>query len=258
MFSFYPSHPRALRYSPPFFSDDDLYSASSRLLVTNPEVRYRRALGEYLVAEEEYNALLRAREEAKLRARAEAIRQERARFRVAQLARARREQQARLFKQGLAKALTRAAISGDDDLLSLHHAPVRVMYQTSEGPLSDMFISSCMDGNASCVDGGSVHKEKVCGVRFESLHWVLIMAQEQRNAEEDSSVKQSPLSASEPSECECSVPNLESVLRERLQKIAGDEEVQDLARAILRHLTSATGVSPSAAASSPEVCFHCS
>lgn len=168
MFSFYPSHPRALRYSPyspPVYSDDDLYSASSRLPVTNPEVRYRRALGEYLVAEEEYNTLLRAREKAKLRARAEAIRQERARFRVAQLARARREQQARLFKQGLAKALSRAAISGDDDL-SLHYVPVRVMYQTSEGPLSDMFISSCMDGHAPCVDGGSVQKEKVCGVWF--------------------------------------------------------------------------------------------
>jgi len=95
---------------------------------------------------------------------------------------------------------------------------------------------------------------------YEScLHSVLIVAQAQaaqRDAEEERSVNQSPRSASEPGECECSVPNLESVLRERLQKIAGDEEVQDLARAILRHLTSATGVSPSAAASSPEVGFH--
>lgn len=93
---------------------------------------------------------------------------------------------------------------------------------------------------------------------FEScLHWVLIISQK-RNAEEDSRANQSPLSASKPGDCECSVPNLESVLRERLQKIAGDEEVQDLARAILCHLTSATGVSPSAAASSPEVGFRCS
>jgi len=218
-------------------------------------VRYRRALGEYLAAKEEYNVLFRAREEAKLSARAEAIRQERARLRVAQLARARREQQARQFKQGLAKALARAAVSGDDDLHDV--VPVRVMYQTSDRPLSDMFIPSCMHGRESCADGVSVQKEKVCGVRFEScLYSVLIVAQAQRDVEEEKSVNQCPLSTSEPGECECSVPNLESVLRERLQKIAGDEEVQDLARTILRHLTSATGVSPSAAASSPEVGFH--
>ena len=74
------------------------------------------------------------------------------------------------------------------------------------------------------------------------------MLQAQHDKEE-SSVNQPPLQRS--------VPNLESLLRERLQKKAGDEEVQDLARAILRHLTSVTGVSrPSAAASSPEVSIH--
>jgi len=174
MFSFYPSHPRALRYLPPVYSvypDDDLHSTSyfpsrdAHLLVRNPGVRYRRALGEYLAAEEEYDALLRAREEAKLmRARAEAIHQERARLRVAQLAHGRREQQARQFKQGLAKVMARAAVSGDDDL-SLHHVvPATVMYQTSERPLSDMLIPSCMHGHASCEDGASAQKEKVCGV----------------------------------------------------------------------------------------------
>jgi hypothetical protein len=51
-----------------------------------------------------------------------------------------------------------------------------------------------------------------------------------------------------------SVPDLESVLRERLQKIAGDGEMQDLARSLLRQLTSTSGIGrPSAAASSPEV-----
>src|SRR5713101_4880679 len=105
MLSFYPSHPRALRYSPAVnsvYPDDNLYtpyrlsSPDSRLLVTNPEVRYRRAFGEYHAAQGEYNALLRASEEA--RARAKAIRQERVRLQV--LARARREQEARQFKQG--------------------------------------------------------------------------------------------------------------------------------------------------------------
>ncbi len=75
------------------------------------------------------------------------------------------------------------------------------------------------------------------------------MTQAQHNAEKDTSVNSPPVSASEP--CECSEPNLESVLRDRLQKLAGDEEVQDLARSILRHLTSTTGASPSV--SSPEV-----
>lgn len=244
MFSFYPSHPQALRYSPPVYSvypDDDLYSQSSphsRLLVTNPGVRYRRAFSEYLAAQEEYNAVLRAREEAQLmRARAKAIRQERARLQV--LARARREQEARRFKQGLVNVLApRAAVSGYDDFL-LHHVAV---------PLSEMLIPSCMDRHVSCANGASV---KVCGVRFEyCLRLVLITAQAQRDAEEETNVNQPPSAV----ECECSVPNLESVLRERLQKIAGDEEVQDLAHAILRHLTSVTGGSPSAA-SSPEVGF---
>ena len=80
------------------------------------------------------------------------------------------------------------------------------------------------------------------------LRSILIMLQAQHDKEE-SSVNQPTLQRS--------VPNLESLLRERLQKKAGDEEVQDLARAILRHLTSVTGVSrPSAAASSPEVSIH--
>jgi hypothetical protein len=257
MFSFYPSHPRALRCSAPVYSvyDSDFYSPyqlssrDSRVPVANPDVRYRRAISEYVAAEEEYNAVLRRHEEAKLKARAEAIRQERVRLRLAQLARARRERLEQQFKQGLAKALVRAAVSGDDDLLH-HVVPVTVR------PLSHILSPSCMHGEVSCADDASVQKEKVCGVWFEScLHSVLIMAQAQRDAKEETSVNQSPLSASKPGECECAAPNLESVLRERLQKIAGDEEVQDLARSILRHLTSATGVSTSAAASSPEVGF---
>lgn len=176
MFSLYSSHPRGLRYLPPIYSvyrDDDLYSAyvsSSHHLLRNPEVRYRRALGEYLAAEEEYSAVLRSHEVANLMARAEAIRQERARLGlrvpVAELARARREQLARQFKQGLAKALSRAAVSGNDDHQLHYVVPVTAMYQTSERPLSDMHTASCMCGRAACVRGASVQKEKekVCGV----------------------------------------------------------------------------------------------
>lgn len=50
---------------------------------------------------------------------------------------------------------------------------------------------------------------------------------------------------------EHSVPNLESLLRERLQKIVGDEEVQDVARAILRHLAPVTGGISRSPASAP-------
>lgn len=167
MFSFYPSHSRPLRYSSPAYSvypDDDLRSryVHSRPPVSSPAVRYRRALSEYLAAEEEYDVLLRARRESQLRGNAEAVRRERTRLRLAQLARARKEQLARQFEQGLAKALARAAVSEDDDP-SLHHVvPVAVMYRTYEEPLSDMVVSPC-----PCAGDASVEKEKVCGV------WIL-------------------------------------------------------------------------------------
>jgi hypothetical protein len=155
MFSLYPSHPRPLYYSPPVYSNDDLYSPylkypHPRSPVIGPEVRYRRALGEYLAAEEDYRALLGARQ-ARLRAHADALRQEQARARLAQLARARKQQQARQFGQGLARALARAGVPEDDDL-SLHRVPVRVMYWSSERPLSNM------SRLASCANGANVEK----------------------------------------------------------------------------------------------------
>ena len=167
MFSLYPSHPRPFYYSPPVYSvhpDDDLYApyvpyTRSRPLVSVPEVRYRRALSEYLVATEEYNALVGARE-AKLKAHAEALRREQARLRVAQVVRARKQQLARQFEQGLAKALARAAVSEDDDLSPRRVVPV--MYRTSARPPSDMFVSPCVGARTTCAD--SLEKEKVCGV----------------------------------------------------------------------------------------------
>lgn len=170
MFSFYSSEPRPLYYSPRIYSayrDDDLYAPylHSGLRVTNPEMRYRRALGEYLYAEEEYNALVDARK-AKLRAHAKALRQERARLRLASVARARtyarKMRQVRQFQQGLAKALARAGVSEDDDF-SLHHVvPVTFMHQTfeTEQPLSNMFDPLA---RASC-DGFLCWKKEVCGV----------------------------------------------------------------------------------------------
>ena len=167
MFSLYPSHPRPFYYSPPVYSvyrDDALYAPyqpypHSRPLVSAPEVRYRRALGEYLAAAEEYNALVGARE-ARLKAHAEALRQEQARLRLAQLARALKQQQARQVAQGLAKALARAAVSEDEDL-SLHR--VVPVYRTSEPPLSDMLVPR-VGACGSCADGASVEKDKACNV----------------------------------------------------------------------------------------------
>jgi hypothetical protein len=90
------------------YSFYDPHSSSSQP-VADPEARYRRALTEYLAAEEEYKALLRAREEARLRARVEDAlrRQERARLLRAEIARARREQQVRQLEEALAAALSR-------------------------------------------------------------------------------------------------------------------------------------------------------
>lgn len=169
MFSLYSSHSRPLYHSPPIYSvypNDELFPPypsypHSRPPINGPAVRYRRALGGYLAAAEEHNALLGARREAKLMAHAEALRRERASLRLAQLSRARKEQQ---FEQGLAKALARAAVSEDNDP-SLHHVvPVAVMYRTSEEPLSD---SPRPHAHASCADGASVEKDSVCDV------WIL-------------------------------------------------------------------------------------
>ncbi|KAI0299034.1 hypothetical protein B0F90DRAFT_659051 [Multifurca ochricompacta] len=72
---------------------------------TDPEMRYRRSLAEYLAAEKEYNTILRSREEAILRARADALyRQEQMRLHLAQVVRARKEQKARQLEEALAKA----------------------------------------------------------------------------------------------------------------------------------------------------------
>ncbi|KAH9955301.1 hypothetical protein BC827DRAFT_880529 [Russula dissimulans] len=95
MLSFLNSAPRPIYYSSPVYRDaDSLYRPylSYPSLVADPEVRYRRALSEYFTAEEEYNAVLRAREEARIHAHAEDLRQEGARLLRAQIARARQEQ----------------------------------------------------------------------------------------------------------------------------------------------------------------------
>jgi hypothetical protein len=113
MLSFYPAAAHSRYSARPLYSDDIIhlhpasisgYSYHPR--TTNPESRYRRALAEYLVAEEE---LFRSREEATWRARAEAFqRQEEARLLQARTIRAREERKVQLLKQLLAQQ--RAAV----------------------------------------------------------------------------------------------------------------------------------------------------
>ena len=76
-------------------------------------MRYRYALAEYLSVEEEYKALLRAREEARLRARVEEglRRQKMARLLQAEIVRSRREAEVRELELALAKTLSRAVAS---------------------------------------------------------------------------------------------------------------------------------------------------
>ena len=104
----YPGSPRYSAYTP----------YTSPLTNADPEVRYRRAVAEYLSAEGEYKALLHAREQAKLRARVARVeealrRQKRARLLRAEISRARREQQAWELERTFAKALSREEISKD-------------------------------------------------------------------------------------------------------------------------------------------------
>jgi hypothetical protein len=120
MFNFRPSASQRLYYSPPFHSvypNDFLYSPypSSHSPVNDAEFRYFRAISEYLVAEEEYDAMIRAREKAALEARAEVLRRERARLLQARIARAREERQEWQLERALAEALSRTAVSSKDE-----------------------------------------------------------------------------------------------------------------------------------------------
>jgi len=212
------------------------YSAYTTYPSSRPEVRYCRALAEYLSAEGEYEALLRSREQAKLRARVEEAlrRQERARLLRVEISRARREQQAREIERTLAKALSREEVSKDRRSFR-DIAPV--ICGSSGRPCRDTLVFPFLHAHASPEafrDVSAVQssaEDRVCrrinlfGLGPDSYD----QPQPQHHANEDTKPD------------EYFVPNLESLL----QKVVGDEEVQDVARAILRRLTPETGVSRS-------------
>lgn len=263
--------PRLHHYSQPIYPvsvypHDNSYTFS-RPLVTDFGVRYRRALVEYFSAEEEYKALLRAREEAKLRARLAALGRRREWTHLLH-----KQQQVRQRRRALANALAPAEVSEDN--LSLHHIVPVMCGTTSERPLSPsdaVVVPAGLHTHEPFSDGAGVENRlsksrcdfvsqssaegKVGGICILMVHWSHYPSDQHQPPHDvvvNTAVNQPPHLASELQEP--SVPNLESLLRERLQKIGGDDEVQDVARDILRHLTSVT--SQSTATSKTEVGHH--
>ncbi|KAH9170711.1 hypothetical protein EDB89DRAFT_1976431 [Lactarius sanguifluus] len=210
MLGFYPSAAHSY-YSPrPVYSGDiiPLQPPTSDYFyiprATDPESHYRRALADYLVAEEE---LFRAREEATLRARLEALqRQEEARLLQARIIRAHKERQVqqleRVLAQERAAALAARMAIPEVHLLLPHMVPV-----------------------ACSVP------EPISSVLAEQIPWTHVGQPEHRTT---------PHLIPEHG---TSVPTSEPLLRARLRKIASvkeDEEARDLARATLHHLAQHT------------------
>lgn len=232
MLSFYPlaarSHyPSPLYSARPVHFDDDIiclhpstsdYSYLPR--TTDPESHYRRALTEYLVAEE---GLFRAREEATLRARAEALQhQEEALLLQARIIRARKEWQVQQLERALAQVRAAALVTKPafPEVTTLPHM-VPVARSVPEGrmtPISSVLAAQTPQTHVSFTDGSQP---------LDSIPQPLGQP-EYRTASH--LVPQNGTSAQ----------NLESLLQARLRKQLvsdnEDEEVQDLARATLRHL----------------------
>ena len=252
MLSFYPSAAHShfsssLHTARPVYSNEIVHlhpSISDNLYhprTTSPESRYRRALAEYLAAEEELSHI---REESALRARVEALqRQEEARFLQARIIRAREERRARQLEQVIAQqratALT-AKTATPEAHLSLPHT-VPIAYSNSEQcrtSIPSAFATQTPQTYVSFMDGSqlpdSVSVNEVCCMCVLSTDSP--DGPNQVRSEHRSAPHLVP-------ENRISVPTLESLLQARLRKVARDnedEELQDLARATLRHLVQDT------------------
>lgn len=228
MLGFYPSAAYSY-YSPrPVYSDDIIplqppisdYFYLPR--ATDPESHYRRALADYLVAEEE---LFRAREEATLRARVEALQhQEEARLLQARIIRARKERQVQQFGRLLAQeraAALAARMAIPEVHLSLPHM-VPVACSVPERRRTPSVLA------------GQIPRTHVTSMEGSPLlHFTpRSPAIEGGQPEHRTTPHLVP-------EHGTSVPTSEALLRARLLKIASDnedEEARDLARATLHHL----------------------
>ena len=247
MLSFYPSATHTHSYSSihsarPVYSDDIVRSHSIISdhfylpRTTSPESRYRRALAEYLVAEEE---LSRAREESALRARAEVLqRQEEARLLQARIIRAREERWVRQLEQVTAqqRAALAAKTAAPEAHLSLPHT-VPITCSVSERrrrPTPSVFSTMTPQTYVSFKDGsqllGSVSANEVC--RMYILSTDSPDGLNQGQSEHRTAPHLVPKNR-------ISVPTLESLLQARLRNVASDnedEELQDLVCATLRHI----------------------
>ena len=252
MLSFYPSAAHshfssALHSARPVYSNEKVHlhpSISDNLYhtrTTSPESRYRRALADYFAAEEELSHI---REESALRTRVEALqRQEEARFLQARIIRAREERRARQLEQVIAQqratALT-AKTATPEAHLSLPHT-VPIAYSNSEQcrtSIPSAFATQTPQTYVSFMDGSqlpdSVSVNEVCCMCV--LFTDSPDGPNQVRSEHRSAPHLVP-------ENRISVPTLESLLQARLRKVARDnedEELQDLARATLRHLVQDT------------------
>jgi hypothetical protein len=223
--------------------------------VSDASTRYRHALAEYLVAEDEYNAVLRAREEeAVLGACAATFRQEQARL-----------LQARQLEQALAKARAQSLATMAVDYLSLPHVVpvVHSLPKRCGTPLPDDIASRRSRSHAKNVDRAEIWKG-LLGPLYESAYQhpaadrkvcgVVILSTGRSNtsdkAQPDHDARRD----------EAPTLTLERLLHERLQRTFDDDDVQDVARALLRRVGQSApmgGVSgPSPAASLPEVSRH--
>ena len=266
MLSFYPSAAHTHSYTPLYsnrsrYSDDvvclrpSISAYSSLPRSTHPESRYRRALVEYLAAEE---GLLRTRQEAILRARAEALRrQEEARLLQVRTIRAREQRRVQEFKRLLAQrcAIALATQTGTSEihLSHRHRAPAACSVpERRREPTSSVFIPkthiSFMGGN-QLFDSLPVNEEVCC---MYNLSANSPNAPNQGRPEHRSAPDFVP-------ENGASVSNLESLLQSRLRRVASDnedKEVQDIARAILQHLVQHTADRNGTSAQSSEVSFR--
>ncbi|KAH8982233.1 hypothetical protein EDB92DRAFT_131878 [Lactarius akahatsu] len=232
MLGFYPSAAPSY-YSPrPVYSDDiiPLQPPTSDYFylprTTDPESHYRRALADYLVAEEE---LFRAREEATLRARVEALqRQEEARLLQARIIRARKERQVQQLERVLAqeRAAALAARMGLPEVhLSLPHmVPVACSVQERRGT-------------------PNVLAEQIPRTHLTSMEGSQLLHPTPRSPANEGGQPEHRITPHLVPEHGTSVPTSEPLLQARLRKIASvseDEEARDLARATLHHLAQHT------------------
>ncbi|KAH9003668.1 hypothetical protein EDB86DRAFT_2845923 [Lactarius hatsudake] len=246
MLGFYPSATHSY-YSPrPVYFDDiiPLQVPTSDYFhlprATDLESHYRRALADYLVAEEE---LFRAREEATLRARVEALqRQEEARLLQARIIRARKEQQVQQLERVLAQeraAALAARMAIPEVHLSLPYMVPVACSVPERRRTPDVLAEQIPRTHVTFTEGSQLLHPTPRSLANEGVRRMYTLSTSSPYA----SHQGWPEHRTTPHLVPEQVPTSESLLRARLRKIASvdeDEEARDLARATLHHLAQHT------------------